>query len=58
MQAWHVLFVARGKVGPFRADGEAVRGAGSKVGVRVSLYDEGDDERLVTAASASFEIVG
>ena len=58
MQAWHVMFVARGKVGPFRADGEAVRGAGSRVGVRLSLFDEGDGERLVTAASASFEIVG
>ena len=58
MLAWHVMFVARGKVGPFRADGEAVRGVGSKVGVRLSLYDEGDDQRLVTAASASFEIVG
>jgi hypothetical protein len=57
MLSWHVMFVARGKVGPFRADGEAVPGAGSKIGVRLSLYDEGNGERMITAASAVFEIV-
>jgi hypothetical protein len=57
MQGWHVMFVARGKTGPFRADGEAVRGAGSKIGVRLSLYDEGNGERVITAASAVFEIM-
>jgi hypothetical protein len=57
MQNWHVMFVARGKIGPFRADGGAVQGAGSKIGVRLSLYDEGNGERMITAASAVFEIV-
>jgi hypothetical protein len=57
MLSWHVMFVARGKVGPFRADGEAVPGAGSKIGVRLSLYDEGNGERMITGASAVFEIV-
>lgn len=57
MQSWHVMFVARGKIGPFRADGEAVAGAGSKIGVRLSLFDEGNGDRLITAASAVFEIV-
>jgi hypothetical protein len=57
IEAWHVMFVARGKVGPFRADGEAVRGAGSKAGVRLSLYDEGNGDRLVTTASAVFDVV-
>ena len=28
MQSWHVMFLARGKVGPFRVDSEADRGAG------------------------------
>ena len=57
MRAWHVMFLARGKAGPFRAQAEAVRGAGSTVGARVSLYDEENDDRMVTSASAVFEIV-
>jgi hypothetical protein len=56
MRAWHVMFLSRGKVGPFRSDGVAVRGAGSTVGVRLSLYDEGNGDRMITAASAVFEI--
>ena len=57
MVAWHVMFLARGKVGPFRVDGEAARGAGGKVGVRLTLQDEGNEDRKVTAASAVFESV-
>ena len=57
MQSWHVMFLARGKVGPFRTEGRAVRGAGSTVGVRLSLYDEGNGGRMITAASAVFELV-
>jgi hypothetical protein len=58
MRAWHVMFLARAKSGPFRTDGEACRGAGSTVGVRLSLFDEGNAGRMVTAASAAFQIVG
>ena len=57
MVAWHVMFLARGKIGPFRVDGEAVRGADGKVGVRLTLQDEGNHDRKVTAASAVFEVV-
>ena len=56
MQTWHVMFLARGKAGPFRADGEAVRGTTGKVGVRLTLHDEGNDNRMVTSASAVFEV--
>ncbi len=56
MRTWHVMFLSRGKVGPFRVDGEAVRGASSTVGVRLSLYDEGNGGRMITSASAVFEI--
>ena len=56
MEAWHVMFLARGKAGPFRADGEAVRGTTGKVGVRLTLHDEGNDNRMVTSASAVFEV--
>src|SRR5580658_3602011 len=57
MQTWHVMFLARGKIGPFRVDGEAVRGSDSRVGVRMTLHDEGNDDRAVTSASALFQIV-
>jgi hypothetical protein len=53
MQAWHVMFMARGKIGPFRVDGEAARGTGDRVGVRMTLHDEGNDDRPVTVASAT-----
>ena len=51
------MFLARGKVGPFRVDGDAVRGVDDKVGVRITLHDEGNDDRAVTSASAVFRIV-
>jgi hypothetical protein len=57
MRSWHVMFLARGKAGPFRADGEAIRGAGTTVAARVTLHDEGNGDRMVTSASAVFEIV-
>ncbi|MCL2583140.1 MAG: hypothetical protein FWE35_11860 [Streptosporangiales bacterium] len=57
MRSWHVMFLARAKRGPFRADGTAVPGDGGKVGVRLTLHDEGDGDRAVTSASAVFDIV-
>jgi hypothetical protein len=57
MQSWHVMFLSRGKVGPFRVDGEAMNGADGQVGVRLALYDEGNDDRRVTAASAVLRTV-
>ena len=51
------MFLARGKIGPFRVDGEAVRGAERRVGVRMVLHDEGNEDRAVTSASAVLEIV-
>ena len=58
MQTWHVMFLARGKVGP--VPGRRRRrcaGAGGKVGVRCCLHDEGNDDRAVTSASAVFAVV-
>ncbi len=57
MQTWHVMHLSRGKVGPFRVDGSAVRAAGGRVGVRLTLHDEGNDDRAVTSASAVLAIV-
>lgn len=58
MLSWHVMFLARGKVGPFRVDGEALLGAAGRVAVRLSLHDEGNQDRRATAASALLEVVG
>jgi hypothetical protein len=57
MQAWHVMFLARGKVGPFRVDTEPIASAAGKVCVRLTLHDEGNDDRKVTAASALLQVV-
>lgn len=57
MRSWHVMFLSRGKVGPFRADADAFKGAGGQIGVRLSLHDEGEG-RMVTAASALLDVVG
>ena len=57
MRSWHVMFLARGKVGPFRAQGEAMRGRDGMVGVRLTLHDEGNGDRAVTSASAILQIV-
>lgn len=56
--SWHVMFMSRGKVGPFRVDGTAHAGGSGKVGVRMLLHDEGNADKAVTSAAAIFEIVG
>jgi hypothetical protein len=55
--SWHVMFLARGKVGPFRVEVDAHRGAAGRVGTRMVIHDEGNDDRRITAASAVFEVV-
>jgi len=50
----HVMFLARGKVGPFRVETERCDGAAGTVAVRVHLYDEGNEDKLVTVASYLF----
>lgn len=56
--SWHVMFMSRGKVGPFRVDGTAHSGGAGKVGVRMMLHDEGNADKPVTSAAAIFEVVG
>ncbi|GAA3209864.1 hypothetical protein [Actinocorallia longicatena] len=56
MRTWHVMFLARGKTGPFRVDGEALPGTGGRIGVRMTLHDEGAGDRMVTSASALLEL--
>jgi hypothetical protein len=58
VQSWHVMFLARGKVGPFRVEGAADRAADDRVGVRLTMHDEGNGDRAITSGSAVFRIVG
>jgi hypothetical protein len=57
IQSWHVMFLARGKAGPFRVDGAADRGPDKRVGVRMTMYDEGNGDRAITSGSAVFHVV-
>ena len=52
----HVMFLARGKVGPFRAEAEPVRGSDGVLAVRTILHDEGDGDRAVTSGSYQFGV--
>jgi hypothetical protein len=56
IEDWHVMFVARGKTGPFRAVAEPVWAQKDRVGVRLSLHDEGNQDRVVTTGTASFRV--
>jgi hypothetical protein len=50
----HVMFMARGKVGPFRVETEPMTGADRTVAVRTELYDEGLGDRVATVGSYLF----
>ena len=52
----HVMFMARGKAGPFRVDTEPIRGSDGTVAVRVLMHDEGVDDRVTTAAAYVFRV--
>ncbi len=50
----HVMFVARGKIGPFRVDGEPFAGADGAVAVRLRIHDEGAGDKVITTGSYVF----
>jgi hypothetical protein len=50
----HVMFLARGKGGPFRVESEPLAGADGMVAVRVVLHDEGNGDKAITAGSYLF----
>lgn len=56
VQSWHVMFMARGKVGPFRVEGTAHPGGSGRVGVRMLIHDEGNGDRAITCGSAVFDV--
>lgn len=55
--SWHVMFMSRGKVGPFRVEGTAHRSGSGRVGVRMLLHDEGNGDKAVTSAAAILDVV-
>lgn len=55
--SWHVMFMSRGKVGPFRVEGSAYAGGHGRFGVRMLLHDEGNGDKAVTSAAAVFDVV-
>ncbi len=59
-QSDHFMFLARGKVGPFRVDGRARRGrvGSGRIGVELTLHDEGNGDRAISSASMTFLAVG
>jgi hypothetical protein len=57
VRSWHVMFMARGKAGPFRVEGTAHPGHDGLVGVRMLLHDEGNGDRAVTSAAAVLQTV-
>ena len=56
--SWHVMFMSRGKVGPFRVEGIAHAGGPGRVGVRMLLHDEGNADKAFTSAAAIFDVLG
>jgi hypothetical protein len=51
----HVMFVARGKAGPYPVETEPITGADGAVAVRVVMRDEGADDRVITVGSYLLE---
>ncbi len=56
--SWHVMFMSRGKVGPFRVEGTAHTSESGRVGVRMLLHDEGNGDKPVTSAAAILDVLG
>jgi hypothetical protein len=52
------MHLARGKVGPFRVDGSATQASdgSGRIGVQLTIHDEGNGDRPVTAATMVFRL--
>lgn len=51
---WYVMFVNRGKDGPFETRTEVFTGADGRIGARIDLIDLGHEGRVVSTAAATF----
>jgi hypothetical protein len=54
VQDWDVHFVSPGRVGPFLVGVEAAAGQSERAICRLTLIDEGNDDAVVAAGTASF----
>lgn len=54
VESSHVMFLARGKTGPFRADATGASGADGRVVSRVVIHDEGNEDRPITSGTVLF----
>ncbi|MGA0879449.1 MAG: hypothetical protein ACO3SP_10055 [Ilumatobacteraceae bacterium] len=54
---WYVMFVNRGKNGPFETRTEVFSGVDGRVGARVDLLDLGNGSRVVSSAAGTFHRV-
>jgi len=57
VQSTHVMHLARGKAGPFRVDGSAWGGTDGRVGVQLTIHDENNGDRAVTAGASVYRTV-
>jgi hypothetical protein len=57
IEDWTVMYISRGKVGPFRAAGSVVTGGLGRYLARLQLADQGNDDRLVATALAVYRPV-
>ncbi len=56
IEDWSVMYMQRGKIGPFVVSGRAVPGH-DRVGVHLALHDAGNGDRLTTTALGVFHRV-
>jgi hypothetical protein len=54
IEDWSVMYMSRGKVGPFNAAGSVVTGNLGRYVARLQLTDEGNQDRLVATALAVY----
>jgi hypothetical protein len=54
IEDWSVMYTGRGKTGPFLTGGGVVRGGPGRYAARMRLVDEGNDNRVVATAVATF----
>jgi hypothetical protein len=53
----HTMHLARGKVGPFRVDAQPVKAEDGRIAVLLTIHDEGNGDRAVTAATYVLSVV-
>jgi hypothetical protein len=57
VESWTVMMVRPGTLGPFRAVAEAVGGRSERMPVELTLYDEGNGDRVIATAVGIFRRV-